>query len=50
MNKLNLFLFTAIVLFISGCQRNVKIDGIYVDFAKIETVKNGNELKNSWWK
>lgn len=47
MNKIHFFIIIAFVLIISGCENEVKIEGIFVDFTKIEKVKKqikkGNE-------
>jgi len=47
MNKLSFFIIIAVAVLIAGCENEVKIEGIYVDFTKIEKVKKqikkGNE-------
>jgi hypothetical protein len=47
MNKLNFLFIIALAVLITGCENEVKIEGIYVDFIKIEKVKKqikkGNE-------
>jgi len=47
MNKLTFFGFIVFAILVSGCDKTVKTDGIYVDFNKIEQVrkqiKKGNE-------
>ncbi len=47
MNKLSFLLIIALAVLIAGCKNEVKIEGIYVDFTKIEKVKRqikkGNE-------
>lgn len=39
MNKLFLFITIALAVIITSCENEVKIEGIYVDFTKIEKVK-----------
>jgi len=39
MNKLTFFLLIALAFQFTSCEKNVEIDGIFVDFTKIETVK-----------